>query len=133
MSERLQTSDVQVLKVDEGLGLVFGFAIVCKVDGVDYFDTQEDNIPEESMLHATTDFMLAKRVAKEMHTGDQVGDIVFAFPLTTDIAKSLDIVTKRTGLLIGMKPEKSVLAKFKNGTYTGFSIGGVRVKDEEVA
>src|ERR1700754_4150908 len=28
----------KVIKVSEELGLVFGFAIVCKIDGVDYYD-----------------------------------------------------------------------------------------------
>jgi hypothetical protein len=36
----------EVLKVDESLGLVLGWAIVCKKDGCDYFDLQEDHIPE---------------------------------------------------------------------------------------
>lgn len=122
----------QILKVDEALGLVFGYAIVCKEDGEPYFDVQDDHIPEASMLAAATDFMLQSRVAKEMHTGDGVGQVVFAFPLTEEIAKSLDIVTPRTGLLIAMKPAADVLEKFRDGTYTGFSIGGVRIEDEEV-
>lgn len=122
----------QVIKVDEGLGLVLGFAIVSKVGGEDYFDLQGDHIPEQSMLEAATDFMLHSRVSKDMHTGDRDGDVVFAFPLTTDIAKSLDIETKRTGLLIAIKPSPEVLSKFKDGTYTGFSIGGQYVTNEEV-
>ena len=132
MSEQLQTSEVQVLKVDESLGLVFGFAIVSKIDGEPYIDTQGDHIPEDSMLKAATDFMASRRVAKEMHEGDQIGDILFAFPLTTDVAKSLSISTRATGLLIAMKPSAEVLAKFRDGSYTGFSIGGVRITDEEV-
>jgi len=133
MSEQLQTTAVQVLKVDTSLGLVFGFAIVSKIDGQDFFDSQGDHIPEDAMLKAATDFMKASRSAKEMHKGDQIGSIVFAFPMTMEIAKSLNITTKMTGLLIAMQPEPSVLEKFANGTYTGFSIGGVRIKDQEVA
>lgn len=119
-----------VIKVDKQLGLVFGFAIVSKEDGADYFDVQEDHIPEGAMLEAATDFMLHSRVAKEMHRGGEKGTVVFAFPLTSDIAKALDIVTKRTGLLIAMKPTADVLGKFADGTYTGFSIGGRRITDE---
>jgi hypothetical protein len=122
-----------VAKVDEELGLVFGFAIVSKLDDEPYFDSQGDYIPEESMLRASTEFMKNARVAKEMHRGEQVGDIVFAFPLTTEIAKSLGITTRQTGLLIAMQPtDPDVLKKFKEGTYTGFSIGGRRVRDEQV-
>lgn len=126
MTSQLQATSI--LKVDESLGLVFGFAIICKEDGEDHFDTQGDHIPESVMLDGSFDFAKNSRVAKEMHKGDQIGDITFMFPLTSDIAKSLDIVTKHTGLLIAMKPDSpEVLAKFADGTYTGFSIGGLAV------
>lgn len=124
----------EVLKVDDGLGLVFGWAIVCKQDGADYWDLQGDCIPEDAMLAATTDFMANSRVSKEMHTGDAAGSVVFAFPLTEDIAKAFGVETKTTGLMIAVKPhDAATLAKFRDGTYTGFSIGGFRVTDEEVA
>lgn len=142
--EKVSTS--RIVKVDEGLGLVFGFAIVCKVDGEDYYDLNVDvdgvhknkRVPE----HITEDAMLDsafEAVSKgfvpgnEMHEGPDSGSHLFMFPLTTDIAKALDIETKRTGLLIGYKPEPDVLAKFKDGTYTGFSIEGERIEHEEVA
>lgn len=122
-----------IVKVDEKLGLVFGFAIVSKIDGEDYFDLQGDNIPEDAMLKAALDFMVNSRVAKEMHSGDAAGTVVFAFPLTTDIAKALEIETKQTGLLIAMRPDVGMLAKFASGEFTGFSIGGYRLEDEDVA
>lgn len=123
MSEMRHTH-CEVAKVDNKLGLVFGFAIVCKQDGKKYFDLQDHHIPEDAMLKSATDFMLNSRVSKDMHRGSEDGQVVFAFPLTTDIAKALDITTKKTGLLIAMKPSKKVLAKFESGEYTGFSIGG---------
>lgn len=122
----------KVLKVDAGLGLVMGMAIVCCKDGEPYFDLQDDHIPEATMLKAALDFMENSQVAKEMHTGEQAGTIVFAFPLTTDIAKAFDLETKTTGLMIAMKPDPGMLEKFQDGTLTGFSIGGRRIKDEEV-
>lgn len=126
------TRDSQVLKVDSDLGLVFGFAVVCEADGVPYFDAQDEHIPEQAMLKAATDFMSNSRAAKEMHQGDAIGKVLFAFPLTADVAKALDITTKQTGLLIGMRPGPGALAKFKDGTYTGFSIGGAYIETEEV-
>lgn len=120
----------EVVKVSEELGLVFGMAIVCKVDGEDYYDLQGDHIPEDAMLKAVTDFMQHSRVSKEMHRGDQDGKVVFAFPLTQEIADAMGITTKRTGLLVGMKPSPAVLAKYKSGEYQGFSIGGQRMVDE---
>jgi hypothetical protein len=131
LTEKFYKADVA--KVDAELGLVFGWAIVCKVDAEPFFDSQGDHIPEESMLLAASDFMEHSRVAKEMHDGEQVGDFVFAFPLTSEVAKAMDITTKYTGLMVAMKPSSpAVLEKFRDGTYTGFSIGGSRVKDEDV-
>jgi len=122
----------QLVKVDSDLGLVFGFAIVSTSEGEPYFDVQGDHIPEDVMLKAATEFMESSRVAKEMHSGDAAGSVVFAFPLTTDIAKALDLEVKRTGLLIAMKPNSDVLEKFAAGEYTGFSIGGTYGKLEPV-
>lgn len=131
MSDRIAKAH-EVLKVDESLGLVFGYAIVCKEGGKDYYDLQGDHIPEDAMLEAACEFMQSGRVAKEMHDGDEIGQVVFAFPMTTEIAKAFDIEVSKTGLLVAMKPSKEVLKKFADGTYTGFSIGGRRLKDVEV-
>jgi hypothetical protein len=133
--------EVSVCKVDKRLGLVFGYAIVCKVDGEDYYDlgsydeaTEQvvsDHISEDEMLVAVTDFMKSARVAKEMHTGDQRGGVVHSFPLTTDIAKALGIVAKTTGWLVAMQPDPDMLAKFESGELTGFSIGGAGQREIE--
>lgn len=114
-----------VVKVDEGLGLVMGFAIICKQNGERYFDLQKQHIPEATMLQASLDFMENSQVAKEMHQGGKVGSVVFAFPLTTEIAKAFLITTATTGLMIAMRPsDPGMLKRFKTGELTGFSIGG---------
>lgn len=123
----------EVVKVDESLGLVMGFAIVCEEGGEPYFDVQGDHIPEDAMLKASLDFMRNSRTAMEMHAGDGKGSVVFAWPMTKDIAKAFGILTDRTGLMIAVRPDDpEMLEKFKNGTFTGFSIGGLRLEDEEV-
>lgn len=124
-------SQADVLKVDDSLGLVFGWGIVCNQFGKAYFDTQGDHIPESSMLEAATDFMLNSRVSGDMHVKAD-GSVVFAFPLTTDIAKAFGIESDVTGLMIAIKPSDEVLAKFKSGDYTGFSIGGKYIDNETV-
>lgn len=116
--------EVKVEKVAEELGVVFGFAMVCKEHGEDYFDTQHENVTEDAMLVSSFGYMQGDRVAKAMHRGRPIGQVVFGFPLTTDIAKALDIETDRTGFLIGMRPRRDVLEKFRSGEFTGFSIGG---------
>ncbi len=116
--------EVKIAKVDSKLGLVFGYAVICLKNGEQYFDLQDEHVPESVMLDFATDFMKNSRSAKAMHDGDDVGEVVFAFPLTTEVAKSLGIDAKQTGLLIGMAPNKETLQKFDDGEFTGFSIGG---------
>lgn len=110
---------------------MFGYAVVCLEKGEPYYDTQGDHITEKAMLKAAVDFMENSRTAKAMHEGDSIGS-AWVFPLTAEIAKALDLKTDRTGLLIAMKPDADTLEKYKTGEYTGFSIGGFRVRDEEV-
>ena len=121
----------EIVKVDDALGIVFGWAMVSKDYAEDYFDVQEDHIPEDAMLKASAEYMASDRIAKEMHFGEGKGTILFAFPLTTDIAKAMGIECRHTGLMIGMKPStEELLNKFRTGEYTGFSIGGERLIDE---
>lgn len=125
--------DAEVLKVDEELGLVMGWAIISNIEGEPYFDKQGDHIPEDAMLEAASEFMRNSRVAGDMHDGESHGRIVFAWPMTEDIAKAFGFETTVTGLMVAMKPDNDeVLEKFRNGDYTGFSIGGRRIKDEPV-
>ena len=121
--------DFAVQKVDESLGIVFGFAIICKRDGNEYVDVQGDHVPESAMLEATAEYMAGDRVAKDMHVGDAIGQLVFGFPLTDDIAKALEITTRQTGFIVGMKPNEEIMEKFRSGDYTGFSIGGRRIQE----
>lgn len=143
-------STSQILKVDTALGLVFGFAIVSKLanaEGVleDYYDLNVDaagphagkrvpeHITEDAMFKCAVDAASegVQMAGNDMHAGPDTGTFYFMFPLTTEIAKALEIETKRTGLLVAYKPEPDVLAKFNDGTYTGFSMEGARVTFEE--
>ncbi len=118
------TKQARVIKVDEDLGLVFGFAIICKEDGEPYFDLQGDHIPEPLMLESALDFMQKSRRADDMHDEAEQGSVVFSFPFTQAVADALGIVTKQTGWLVGMKPSPEVFKLYKSGERRGFSIGG---------
>ena len=126
------THSLEILKVDDSLGLVLGYGIICTEEGEDYFDLQGDHIPEDAMLKAATDFMLNSRKADTMHDFEEMGTVVFAWPMTEEIAKAYELDPVRTGLMIARKPSDEVLEKFKSGEFTGFSIGGKRIKDEVV-
>ena len=133
MPENGFRTGAKVLKVDSELGLVFGFAIICKQDGEDYYDLQGDHIPEEAMIEAALDFAENSQVAKEMHGDEERGVTPFLFPMTTDVAKAFGLEDiSQTGLMIAIKPDDDMLEKFKSGELTGFSIGGRRIQDEEV-
>ena len=121
----------KILKADEDLSLVFGWTIVCKEDGEDYYDLQGDHIPEATMLKAAADFMESARTAKTMHTGGGTGTVLFAWPLTADIGKACGVTTAKTGLLVGIRADEAMMKRFRDGELTGFSIGGVRGIDEE--
>ncbi len=117
----------------EELGVVFGWAIVCKIDGREYVDTQGDVIPERTMLKAATQFMRSGRVLKAMHEGEAIGEVLFAFPVTDEICKALDIASRKSGLLIGVRPRPSSFAldKVRDGRLRGFSIAGSIHQAEE--
>lgn len=130
--------------VNEELGLVFGWAIVCKEDGEPYFDLNIDwegefagqrvpeHITEDCMLKGAFGFAATPdRPGNEMHAGPETGSFAFVWPLTGEIAKAMGITCRRTGLMVAYHPEPAVLAKFKSGEYTGFSIEGFRGHSEE--
>lgn len=152
-----------LLKVDASLGVVFGYAIVCRekdADGnwVDHYDTQGHHIPEDEMLKASVEFAqqasadraelvakalfdgltasqlagdeevdlveLVKAASKDMHVGDDIQEVVQMLPVTEELAKALNWDIQKTGLVIAMKPTANVLAMYKSGERTGFSIAG---------
>ncbi len=130
---------VKAESISEELGLVFGWAIVSKIDGKPYYDLNIDwdgehagkrvpeHITEDAMLKGALEFALTPdRPGNEMHAGPETGNYPFVFPLTGEIAKAMGISCAKTGLMIAYKPEPAVLAKFQSGEYTGFSIEGLR-------
>lgn len=131
----------KVAGVDEDLGLVFGWGIVCKEHGQDYYDVQKNHIPEPAMVHATTDFMKGQRMAGEQHMRMDAGSIVHSFPLTGEIWKAMftDHATgammgglpespPKSGWMVASAPDAAMLKKFKSGELTGFSIGGEHIE-----
>lgn len=154
---KLAKVQVQVVKTDSKLGLVFGYAIVCKTrnaDGEleDYYDTgsyddtddtvYSDHITEEAMLAGVTEFMKSQRIATDEHERDGDGDdakpvasgvVVHSFPLTADIATALGITVEKTGWLVAMQPEAAMLKRFVDGDLRQFSIGGKAVRQKDAA
>lgn len=137
-----------VIKIDESLGVVMGWAVVCRqfINGewVDYFDQNIDragplrgqrvpeNVPEPTMMRAALDFALSGAPGNVMHAGLDRGTFPFIWPLTQEVADAFGIRTTKTGLLVGYKPPADVLAKFKSGELRGFSIEGTHEGSMEI-
>lgn len=126
--------EVKVNKVDEQLRMVFGWGSICKKrnpetkEFVLYTDTDNEQFPEDVTLKAWLDFMNGdQRIMDDMHNETPVGKVVFAFPMTEDIAKTFGILDSidQTGMIVGtVITDDATLKKFQSGEYTGYSIGG---------
>jgi hypothetical protein len=113
-----------VLKVDEALGLVFGWGMICAKSGDQYMDLDREGISQAEMLKSVTEFAATSQLTDDGHNEVPDGAVVFTFPLTDDVAKAFGIECDQRGWMVAAKPSPEVLAKFADGTYTGFSIGG---------
>ena len=127
---------VAILKTDDDQRMVYGWASVVSETGTPVIDTQGDVIEPDELVKATTEFMADARLAKAMHQGDGIGEVLHSFPLTAELAKSLGLETAREGWIVGVKVrDDAVWAKVKDGTLKAFSIGGVGQREplEEAA
>lgn len=128
--------------IDEGEGIVYGWAVVSKVNGVDYYDLNIDhdgqhaghrvpeNVPEATLAKCALGFVDCGAPGNEMHEGPDKGDFPFVMPMTTELFKGLfgsDQTPPKTGLIVGYRPPADVLTKFRSGEYSGFSIEGARL------
>lgn len=121
----------QVLKADEEARLVWGWASIISRDGEPIVDTQGDMISAEELSKAATEFMMDARVAKAMHEGGQVGEVVHSFPLTKEVADAFGIKTNIEGWIIAMKiHDDDVWSRVKSGELQAFSIGGEALREE---
>lgn len=117
-----------VIKVDKDAKVIWGWAYVCTEKGEKAFDRSGEWIAPETLVKATTNFMLTSRMAKVNHIGPKEGDIVGSLPVTKDLADALGIQTDREGWIIGVVASDDTLAKVESGELTSFSIGGRALK-----
>lgn len=124
----------RVAKFDDELGLVFGWAIICKklnkATGAyePYFDLQGDHIPDDVMMKAVVDFRRNSRGLDEMHVRKVGGRVLHDMPITEQLARASSILPDFTGWFVGVEPAAEQLAKFKSGKLGGFSINGMGVR-----
>lgn len=110
--------------------LIFGWAIVCTVDGVEHYDCYDTHVPEQEMFNAAVDFYTNRRVGKQNHEGKLAGTVDYSLPLTREIASIYGMASNMTGWMIAWRPFNSdVVGQFRRGELRGFSIAGTAVHE----
>ncbi|CAB4122305.1 Phage-like element PBSX protein, XkdF [uncultured Caudovirales phage] len=112
-------------KADPEGRYVRGWASVVSVDGAAVTDTQGDVIPMDELRKAAHRFVTDARVAKAMHEGSQVGEVVESVIIDDAFAKALGVSTTQRGWWIGMHiNDEGIRKAVKAGKLKAFSIGG---------
>lgn len=122
------SATARLVKTADELGLAFFWAFTStNTDGTDHFDLHGDAVQADNdMIKAAAEFMEKGGAVDEMHDSDPDGGrVVFAMPMTPDIASAFGVTTKTSGLMIAIRPSADAMAKLKDGTYRAVSIAGL--------
>lgn len=112
-------------KADTEGRYVRGWASVAQVDGVPVEDWQGDVIDMEELRKAAHRFICDARVAKAMHRGEAVGEIVESVLVDDEFVKAMGATTPNRGWWIGMEiKSEAVRKRVRSGEFRSFSIGG---------
>lgn len=112
-------------KADSEGRYVRGWASVVSVGGKPVEDTQGDVITMEELRKAAHRFVCEARVAKAMHAGAQVGEVVESVIVDDEFAKAMGATTDKRGWWIGMEIKSDTIRKrVKAKELKAFSIGG---------
>lgn len=112
-------------KSDKEGRYVRGWASVVSINGEAVTDTQGDLITMAELRKAAHRFVTDARVAKAMHRGDQVGEVVESVIIDDEFAKATGMTTDKRGWWIGMAVnDDNIRKRVKAGELKAFSIGG---------
>lgn len=112
-------------KSDKEGRYVRGWASVVSINGEAVTDTQGDLITMAELRKAAHRFVTDARVAKAMHRGDQVGEVVESVIIDDEFAKATGMSTDKRGWWIGMAVnDDNIRKRVKAGELKAFSIGG---------
>lgn len=116
---------VEFEKADAEGRFVRGWASVISKGGQPVEDHQGDIIEPEELRKAAHKFIMDARVAKAMHDGSQIGQVVESVLIDDAFAKATGMTDDRRGWWVGMEiTDPSVQEKVRKGTFRAFSIGG---------
>ena len=112
-------------KSDKEGRYVRGWASVVSIAGKPVTDADEDFISMGELRKSAHDFITDARVAKAMHKGSAVGEVVESVIIDDDFAKAMGASTDKRGWWIGMSVNDPAIRKrVKSGELRAFSIGG---------
>lgn len=112
-------------KSDAAGRFVRGWASVVRDGTGQVADSQGDMIDIDDIRKAAHRFISDARVAKAMHAGQQVGEVVESVIIDDEFAKAFGIADTRRGWWIGMEIHDSAIQKgVREGKLRAFSIGG---------
>jgi hypothetical protein len=115
----------QFEKADNTGRFVRGWASVIEKDGKLVEDHQGDVIDMTELRKAAHRFVSNARVAKAMHKGQQVGDVVESVLIDDEFAKAVGMTDTRRGWWIGMEVlDEGIRKRVRSGELRAFSIGG---------
>lgn len=104
---------------------VRGWASVVSVNGIPFQDHSGDMITVDEIRKAAHRFITDARVAKTMHRGQPVGEIVESVIIDDDFAKAMGMSVTHRGWWIGMRiDDEDVRKRVRSGELRAFSIGG---------
>lgn len=123
----MQTFGLQIdfEKSDPTGRYVRGWASVVSVDGKPVEDHDGDRIDIGELRKAAHRFITDARVAKAMHSGQAVGEVVESVVVDDEFAKALGATTPNRGWWIGMAiHDDGIRKRVRDGEFRSFSIGG---------
>jgi hypothetical protein len=126
------TITCKVGKVDETLGVVFGYAFATTLDGGKsaHVDLQDDAIVGgDELIKVALGFVEAGAQSDVMHNEKRDGYCPFVMPLNAETKKAFKLAGDVEGVAIGMKPSAETFKRFQSGELQGFSIGGTGIRE----
>jgi hypothetical protein len=116
-----------VAKLDEALGVVFGYAVASTVDGGQspHVDLQGDAVVGgDELIKVALGFAEAGAQSDVMHDCIKDGWVPFVMPLNAETKKAFKLEGDVEGIAIGMKPSAETFKRFQSGELAAFSIFG---------
>lgn len=121
------TLTAKVAKLDEALGVVFGYAVASTVDGgkSPHIDLQGDAVVGgDELIKVALGFAEAGAQSDVMHDCVKDGWVPFVMPLNAETKQAFQLAGDVEGIAIGMKPSAETFKRFQSGELAAFSIFG---------